>query len=110
MSKLKNDISIDWNDGNASVVYKLLQELGYPMLRPRGYESREGWSYFGRSGDSVAFQGVARKNKHHFTSLEDFLKYHFSEEKSLLEVEFEELQAQIKTLSEKAAEIKAKLN
>jgi len=109
MSKLKNAISIDWNDGNASVVYKLLQELGYPMLRSRGYESREGWNYFGRSGDRGTFQGVGCKNKHHFTSLEDFLKYHFSEEKTPLEIEFEELQAQIKTLSDKAAEIKAKL-
>jgi len=109
MNKLKNDISIKWSDDNADVTHKLVQELGYAVFRTLGYADREGWDYFGCANGSGTFQGVKYKSKHHFTSLEDFLKYHFSEEKTPLEVEFEELQAQIKTLSDKAAEIKAKL-
>lgn len=109
MSKLKNvsDISIAWNKGNAAVILATLKQLGYPIYRDT-YPSTQS-EYTLLAGSSGEFCGSYTVRKHHFTSLEDFLKYHFSVEKTPLEVEFEELQAQIKTLSDKAAEIKAKL-
>lgn len=107
MSKLKNvnEISIAWNNSNASVISKTLGSLGYGLFRQ--YENTSGWNYL--SGSDGIFNGSTIVHKNHFNSIEDFLNYHFSEEKTPLEVEFEELQAQIKELSDKAAEIKSKL-
>jgi hypothetical protein len=107
-----NDISIEWNKDNAEVIVKLLQFLGYLVYKSTIYDTyntQEWWKYIGGCRD--VFCGTNYKRKKHFTNIEDFLKYHFSEEETEQQRTLRELQEKMEahkaTLKELEDQIKS---
>lgn len=92
-----DDISIEWNEGNSTIFIKLLIILGYPV-----YDKTDSWDKYWPylTGYNGKFNGSKRKCKNHFTTIEDFLKYHFSKEET-------EQQRKVRQLEEKMEAHKA---
>lgn len=101
-----NKVSIAWNDENAELIIALVKALGYSVYRNVG--TKGGWEYFAGSGGG--FCGSRVKEQQHFTTIEAFLKAHFGLDKSPAQIELEEIQTQIKELSDKAASLQLKLS
>lgn len=104
-----NKVSIAWNDENAELIIALVKALGYSVYRNTATNGgTRGWEYFAGSGGE--FCGSKVKEDQHFTTIEAFLKAHFGLDKSPAQIELEEIQTQIKELSDKAASLQLKLS
>lgn len=104
-----NKVSIAWNDENAELIIALVKALGYTVwYLTDPHRKTDGWAYFG--GSSGEFCRSKAKKELHFTTIEAFLKAHFGLDKSPAQIELEEIQTQIKELSDKAASLQLKLS
>lgn len=110
-NQLKSEFSIETNDDNAVVILLALKGLGYTVWSAYDVDhtfKMEGWNYVCRV--STCSGNVSRtdhKTENHFTTFNDFLKWHNTPEKSEAEIELDklndkmkELQAQINRVSE----------
>lgn len=108
MTTLKTDFSIDVNDDNIASIVLALKALGYEIYSDT-YESvvycNSGVQHYKSiitittiNGSELCRGTGGASRKNNFTNFNDFLKWHFSEDKSEAEKELDTLQQKMDDL------------